>query len=400
MIKINCRVLAGILADLRRAIGIGRNSDHPVSFITDRNSTTIRVADSESLIGCQLPTVNGKACEVTLPMDAFSTLSTLATQELQVQSVGENATLTSCDAKGVRTTLTEKQLAVERVEASKKYSRPVEPEWLVSNSSQLGRILHQAASISDPESTRYSLGCIRLRGSDGQVAATDGRQAYAVSGFAFPIDEVLIAGAVLARLPCIVNCSSISIGRADNWLAIRCAVGIQRWSIDLKISEKGRFPNVDQCFPSADSARSELIVSDEDAQYLLKHLKPLLGTSPEINPVTLDLVHDRLQGKQFAQLRFRRQELGQIECNAPPIEITLDSSRVGPIPVRVAIDAHYLLNALRIGFRKIYLQSAGFPIFCIDGRSKFVWTAMHESLTICPTPGMTVISSSRSMVAA
>lgn len=395
-----------MLTDMRRALGIVRNSDHPVSFIVDRNSTSIRVANSEASLACQLASVNGNNLEVALPMRAFSSVSNLATQELQIDRMGEDVTLVSCDAKGVRTTLTEKHLtpAAERTNSTQSEPPPAEPEWLVSNNSQLGRVLHQAARISDPESTRYSLGCIRLRGSDGQVAATDSRQAYAVSGFAFPVDEVLVAGAVISKLPCIANCSSISIGRADSWLAIRCAVGTQRWSIDLKIPDKGRFPNVDQCFPAVESARSELTVSEQDALYLLKHLRELLGTSKESNPVTLDLVHDRVQGKQIAQLRFRRHELGRIESNAPLIEITLDSSRVGPIPIpipmRVAIDSHYLLNALKIGFRKIHLQSAGFPIFCMDGRSKFVWTALHESLTICPTPGMTTISTSRSVVAA
>jgi len=346
-----------MLTDMRRALGIVRHSDQPVSVVANRNSTTIRVANSEASIACQLASVNCKNLEVALPIRAFSSVPNLATQELQIDRMGEDVTLVSCDSKGVRTTLTEKDLtsAAERTNAAQAESQPGEPEWLVSNNSQLGRILHQAARISDPESTRYSPGCIRLRGSDGQVAATDGRQAYAVSGFAFPVDEVLVAGAVIARLPCIANCSSISIGRAESWLAIRCAFGVQRWSIDLKIPDKGRFSNVDQCFPSAESARSELIVSEDDAQYLLKHLKPLLGTSTEINPVTLDLVHDRLQGTRLAQLRFRRQEHVRMESNSPTIEITLDSSSVGPKPVRVAIDAHYLLNALKIGFRKIHL---------------------------------------------
>jgi hypothetical protein len=68
--------------------------------------------------------------------------------------------------------------------------------------------------------------------------------------------------------------------------------------------------------------------------------------------------------------------------------------------MQLAIDHHFLLNALRFGFRELHLQSSNSPIFCTSRNQRYTWAAMHESLTIGVTPTMKVISTEKSLVAA
>ncbi len=398
MIQLNSKLLVRILTDLRRALGIAKSSPQPVSISTDRGSTTIRMSTAEVAIACQVAAGSRTSQHVALPVNVFATVRPAARQDLSIVIAGENADIESCDDTGVRTTMTEKCLSSSLV---KSVGSVPEPEWRICNPFRLGTVLAQAASVSDPTSTRYSLGCIRLRGSDGQVAATDGRQVFAASGFAFPVDEVKIPGEVLGRLSCMANCSSISVGRSADWVTICTANGTLRWQIDLKIQTEGRFPDIDMCFPRSEASRTVVTISDEDAQFLLKNLDRLLGKPVELNAATLDLGCDRVTGKRLVQLRSRKSEpLWADPANTQIVEVTLDGSTFDSVPMRVAMDHHMLLNAIRFGHRQIHLQSPSSPVFCSDKGRKFVWALMHESLTLGNVPNMESISTSRSLAVA
>jgi len=85
---------------------------------------------------------------------------------------------------------------------------------------------------------------------------------------------------------------------------------------------------------------------------------------------------DRLSGKRHVRLRFRAlNELPESHLSSSPkvIELTLGGSSYSPLSVSVATDAHCLLNALRLGFRRVRFQSANSPIFYHGSRSKFPW---------------------------
>jgi DNA polymerase III sliding clamp (beta) subunit (PCNA family) len=401
MIRINCRQIVQIIAEMRRALGIVRNSMLPVVITADRSILTLRASTEHASLACQT-TATVKApsdggVKLTLPIRAFSTIPSLARQDLTITPVSEGGILEWTTAAGIRSTISEK--CISAVEPNTKPVAP-QPEWLISNDSRFGKVLSQAASIADPTSTRYSLGCVRLRGSDGQVAATDGRQAYTVSGFGLPLDDVMVPAEVLSRLSFLRDCSSISVGRSADWLSLRCGIGTMRWLVDVKIQSEGRFPNIDQCMPHESSSRCLVRISDLDAQYMLRHLDKLVGKSFDLNPVTLDLSRNRVLSKPQVQLRFRGMNPNIEPSNLPITELTLDQSSYDSTPMQLAIDHHFLLNALRFGFREFHLQSISNPIFCCSRNQSYTWTTMHESLTIGPTPVMKVISTEKTLVAA
>jgi len=405
MIRMSCKSLVEILSEIRRALGITRDSRHKIDITASRSEVTVRAETKSAAIACQTA-ATGRNIDITLPIGAFASVPNLAKQEVTIAPTEDGGTIEWRNSAGVRSSITEKSASAplddndHNSSISAERSTIGEPDWLISNQRELGKALSQAASIADPTSLRYSLGCLRLRGCDGQVAATDGRQAYVASGFAFPLDEVLVPSDVLSRLSGLSKCESISVGRTDDFLALRYGVGQFRWMVDLKIMKAGRFPNIDQCFPLESASRCEIQIDDHDAGFLLENLDRLVGKSAEIVPLTIDLSRNLVLGRPEVHLRFRRHDATMELSDAPVIEVHLERSSFQPGPMRTAIDHHFLLNAMRLGFRRFHLQQNGFPIFCIHRQSRYTCAPLHESLTIGATPRMQSFSSVTSYAAA
>ena len=387
MIQFNCKALAYILGTMRHALGINKRSEQLVVLTCDQQMTTVRVSNADTTICCIVPCSVGKQIELAVPMRSLASLPESARRYVTFEVTGNKVSLSTVGGgESLAETWELHSIPPATTPAS-------EGRLRVSNSTRLGQVLHHAASVSDPESTRYSLGCIRLRGSDGQVAASDGRQVIAANGFSFPFDEVMVSGAVIGRLKCLTDCSSISVGLANEWLSISTANGMYRWMVDLRIQSKGRFPNIDMCIPRPDTSRTVVTISDADASFLLKSLPHLVGKCEELQPMTLDLSIDRNLGKQLVKLRFRRIDSSRSDqSSAPVIDVTLDESTFTPHSMQLAMDHHYLLTALRFGHRKIHLRSPTDPVFCHGVIGDFVWAPMHDSLTIGPTSKMVCFS--------
>ncbi len=63
---------------------------------------------------------------------------------------------------------------------------PALPETFAENRPGLLAALTAAADTCDPDSMRYALGHLQLRGEQGTIVATDGRQLLVQNGFQFP----------------------------------------------------------------------------------------------------------------------------------------------------------------------------------------------------------------------
>lgn len=427
MIYFDCRVLHKILSAMRRTLGLRKNSSQLVLFATDHKSTTVCIDTAEACLACQL-LQPGLRSSAAIAMHAFADMPVSGRQGVRIYHCGNNVEVQFGDFSYPRPVISQAACSVVAVHDIR--SRTLSPQVLLCNPSRLGVVLQQAAGIADPTSTRFSLGTLRLRGHDGQVAATDGRQALTVDGFNLPPGELLIPASILAKHPSLAKCSGLSIGcstrtgsaggkplaakpkqdcqaadtavvdTTSQWLSLRFAVGMHRWMIDIKALEHGRFPNVDQCIPSLASSRSVIHIADSDAGYLLKRLPWLMGKSQEITPLTIDLSLDRQLGKRQVQLRFRR-EFAAIQADFPGqhIELTLKASSYVSQPMRVVTTAEHLLNALRFGHRQIHLPGPGLPVFCHDATNHYVFTAMHDSLALGPSPRMQAISTAYALAA-
>jgi hypothetical protein len=369
MIKINCKTLTQVLNKIRRCLSLQKNSYRTATLTTTNDSTSVRVTLDDASLTCIMPR-GGKPDSIRLPLHALCSIKPSGSHDIEFNRSQDKAYIRFQEA-GVPTELPVALAPVVGV--------PPEAEWLTSNDKSLGTTLVEAAKCTDGESTRYSLGCLRLRGSDGQIAATDGRQAFIASGFTFPADELLIPAEPLSKYDLLTRCSGISVGRSADWFTIMAAVSPFCWRLDLRIMSKARFPNVDQCMPGLSSSRFELHIDDADAVYLLGEQDSLRGTQ-ELDCVTLDL-EKSLNGKRVC-IRSRVTQGNQTRI----AEHELSRSTYTGGSTRVAFDPRYLLNALRLGFRKFHLQSTSMmPIFCHEGHRRFVWTSMHDSMILLPS---------------
>ena len=418
MFSINSKLLQRILCDMRRALVIRKSSYHPVTISVDRDAVLVRVTNNNASIACQIPGGRSKPETVTLPMQVLAGVNCSPKRDISFDPL----------ESGVRMSWWQNgQEVSQTVESLPTVDEPrISLEWLLSNNRRLGQALRQAAYLTDPDSSRYSLGCVRLRGRDGQIAASDGRQAFTHGGFGLPEGEVLVPAAMLKQLKCLDCCSSISVGRSTDWVSLRMAVGPLRWLVDLKLADQGRFPNVDQCMPSYNSARCTLTIADSDAEFLQSNLAKLFGKSSDIQPLTIDLNRDEVTGQQRVLLRFAFQSsvlaehrLGNRGIKVPPragrrdqagtpgqltatelVELCLEDSHYDFLPMQISVDYRHLLALLSIGFRQIHLGTPTSPVWCDDGTRRYVCSAMHTSQVQQTSLHAAVLSTRHSLVAA
>ena len=217
-----------------------------------------------------------------------------------------------------------------------------------------------AVATTDGESTRYALNCVRLRGSDGQIAATDSSQALIETGFTFPWqDTVLIpaSGAFAANV--FSGADEVLIGRTEDWVSIQC----DSLTLHLKIDKERRFPSIDLQIPTQGSAATTLVLADDDVDFLLTSTKRLPAVQECNAPVTVDL---------NGVVAVRAAE----EDRSNPTELVLSNSRRIGEEMLFNTNRNFLNRAAELGFREIYLRNSEAPAYCQDDRRTYVWALL------------------------
>lgn len=254
---------------------------------------------------------------------------------------------------------------------------PAMPSEMSDNPPELLRALADACTVTDPEPTRYALSCVHLDGDNGRIAASDGHQIFAQSGFAFPWEgAVLLPASKLFGCPHLPNDAEVTIGCTEEWLTMRAGP----WSFHFPLNIDGRFPRVDDCLPSDASATATLEVADSDAAFLLSNIKRLPKSDDFNEPVTLDLngeVVVRAQG----------------EDKQPGTELALvNSTRSGDV-IRMNTNRNLLARALALGFRQVRFIAPDQPAFCRDGDRTFVWAPLSPDGAVTATKNTNRIES-------
>ncbi len=239
----------------------------------------------------------------------------------------------------------------------------------------LMRALADAVDTADREPTRYALNCIQLR-ANGQILATDGRQAYVHDGFDFPWHEDLLvpASRVLMRKE-LADAVEVAVGASDEWVQLRAG----DWELWLKINHDARFPRVDEHVPDPNAATTTLQLADDDAQFLIKAMSRLPGAREMNAPVTLDLngqVAVRVQAdEQITELELCR------------------SSRQGD-EIRCNTNRNFLARAARLGFRDVHFHGPDTPAVCRENNRTYFWALLGKDGAIKVADNMQKIASS------
>jgi hypothetical protein len=223
-----------------------------------------------------------------------------------------------------------------------------------------------AVAATDREACRYALGCLQLRGTQKQIAATDGRQLIALAGFEFPWeDELLVEGLPLLGWSGLATEQPVSIGRNDEWVVLV----LGSWKLGLKIQTEGRFPSIERVIPDPSSVISTLVISDADAEFLIQSLPKLPGRDQDRQPVTIELGREVL-------LRSFDQNQSKVT------ELVLNGSRREGEPLTWSTDRRYLLRALELGFRQVQLTGGEGIVWCQGDQSQYLWMPLGPEQAI------------------
>jgi hypothetical protein len=245
---------------------------------------------------------------------------------------------------------------------------PVRPETFAENRAGFLEALTVAADTCDPDSMRYALGHLQLRGEQGTIVATDGRQLLVQNGFQFPwTGDILVPRSKIFASAELPHDLPVQVGKTENWMAI----GVGHWMIHLAVNVDGRFPDFTRHIPQIDSARARCSFSLADADFLAETL-PRLPCDDDYNrPVTLDL---------NGQVAVRAKP----SDSTRPTEVVLSGSSFSGEPIRVNMNRDYLTRAMRLGLRELNITSDKTALACVDDRRQYVWMPLGPESVIPP----------------
>lgn len=233
---------------------------------------------------------------------------------------------------------------------------PTLPERLVRNPPELLTALRAAADTTDENPTRYALACIQLRGSTGQIVATNGKHALQQSGFTFPWKtDMLLPATPLLQCPELDEAAAWEVGQAGDWLTLRGGP----WTIWQRHDQHGRFPRMDDILPKKGACLARVQFSEADARFLIQSLAKLPCNDQQHWPVTIALNGSvALRGKDSA---------------GHTTELALVGSTCSGTSMNVCSNRQFAERALRLGFRELLIHKPEGVAFCDDGPRKYVW---------------------------
>jgi hypothetical protein len=256
---------------------------------------------------------------------------------------------------------------------------PELPTNWASNSSRLLDALAEATATGDPDSRRYALDCLELRGTAGQIVATDGRQGLIQSGFTFPWDgNLLIRGSPIFANRTLPRDQPVQVGKTDTHVVFRVA----DWTIWCAIPKDVRFPEVERVIPETTEVTSRLQLDPEDARFLDSALARLPGTDERNSPITIDL------NGVVALRATAMDQPNQVT------ELVLSRSAYSGSPVCVAHNRELLDRALRLGFTELGFSGVESPLVCRDQGRVYILQPLTDGSPLDPEASVTRIESS------
>jgi hypothetical protein len=223
---------------------------------------------------------------------------------------------------------------------------------------------------------------VQVRGKDGELIGTDGKQALVWGGFKFPFAEDLLVPAVpLFGSKELAGEAAVSAGLAKEWLYLV----IGPWQVWLGVDREGRFPDVRGAAPR--SCPTRVTVDDRDAAEMLRALADLPSRDGEGRPVTVDL------GDQVV-VRSRDDGTGDTA------EVRLVHSTAAGPPQRLVVDRDHLGRAVALGFRELRVSTPERPVAFRDVDRLFLCATLDPALVVPPAgdpntaaPATTVVPS-------
>ncbi len=247
-------------------------------------------------------------------------------------------------------------------------SFPEIPTEFVSAGTDLWQALHDARGAIDQESSRYALGNLQLRGLQGQINATDGRQMFQHGGFRFPwSDDVLIPGMAVLGCSELADETNVAVGRTRDCVGLRLGA----WTVLIQINKEGRFPRMDDVLAAGQRGTTKVCFSASDARFLAKALPKLPHDDLFNDPITLAL---------DGQVMVRAKPA----ADSPQTELVLVNSRFTGDRVSICMNRKFLARALAMGFTELTASGPDQPVLCADDRRQHLWAVLARDGIVGP----------------
>ena len=368
MIQLTRKHIRTLRTTIRQSLGISNARRAPaVTFRSTPNELLIQASTDKVAVECRLPGSYQPEC-FAIPYEALSTVEGKQDDLVSLTKRDDIVILQWSDAEIPQSVQFSSSDAMEM---------PPIPDNLVTIDPQFLSAMAEAVATTDQESTRYALNCIRLRGRDGQIAATDSAQALIQTGFTFPWDdEILLTGSGAFASSDFATSDDLRIGRSADWVTLQA----NSRTLHLWIEKERRFPDIDLQIPANGSAATTLSLSEDDIEFLLMSAKRLPGASEHNAPVTVDL-------NGVVAIR------AVAEDQSNPTELVLSNSRRVGDELQFNTDRKFLTRAAKLGFRDICLRSNEAPAYCQDDRRTYIWALLGEEGAITSSAQTTRISS-------
>ena len=260
---------------------------------------------------------------------------------------GGNAVVANWDERGVPRTAREILEKNDRDRAAT-FAVPEITDWRDPGPG-FGGALRTACEVTDADSPRYALGCVRLDPHAGRVEATDSHHLLIARGFSFPFGEpvLLPAPGVLAAAPLRGDDVAVGVVTGGKSSAAVVALRCGDWTVWSPEVRDAQFPELDRVVPAGDG-KASVALSAADAAFLLDRLPGLPGSGDERRPVTLEAAR--------GVLLVRAADDGGV-----PVELATGSSAVRGETVCVA-DRRFLARGLAAGCTALALNGPEEPV--------------------------------------
>ena len=287
--------------------------------------------------------------DLTLPFELLSDAGAAKNGDVQLADAdGGDAVVANWDDRGVPRSARGALDKKERDRAAK-FDPPAVEDWH-DPGEHFGDLLRAACEVTDADSGRYALGCVRLDPHKSRIVATDSHHLLIGRGFSFPLDEPVLLPAPHALSAAPLRKEDIRVafaagGAQAGVLALRSG----DWTIWCPEVKDARFPELDRVVPSTEG-KATVSLSESDAAFLLDRLPSLPGSGDERKPVTLEIKNETLL--------IRAAEEG-----GTPVELATGASTARGEAVCVG-DRRFLTRSLSSGCTRIVLNGAEEPVRC------------------------------------
>jgi hypothetical protein len=388
MIQLPCREAARFRAMARRCVvGRPRGPAPPVRLLRCRNRLMLSATFGELTLTLRLavgPTVGaadgegeGGAAEVaefdqTIPFAvleaAEGTGSDIAT--IDFDSCGTIRCRTMRQGR-IRETTFEEPVSAEPPAS---LAVPAPPSRMRPAGAGLLAALDECGRTTSAQASRFALARVQLRGKEGEIVGTDGRQLLVWNGFELPFAESLLIPAVpVFGSREFASESEVRIGRAGPQVVVEAG----NWTVFLTIAEESRYPDVTGLLARTTS-KSRLSLSARDADAVLQTIRRGHDRSDKMPSVTV-----RLSSKP------------QIVVGGSPL--ALAQSEFSGSAATVSILAHHLSRALRLGLRTLGVEAQQCTVLFADERRSYLVTCSQPDPNETPESADSIVPASSAL---